>query len=137
MTDRERWIIYPLLFLALGAALRDKLAKRTLSDQLVCKTLLVVDEKGRVLSQLEGDSLRIGSKSGEGEIRVGKVLADGVQAGTVQTHLLNAVFYTRPAAPEPVAAPVAPPQPQPQPQPKPKPKPKPAPKLQPAPAEDE
>ena len=26
MTERERWIVYPLLFLALGAALRDKLS---------------------------------------------------------------------------------------------------------------
>jgi hypothetical protein len=29
MTERERWIVYPLLFLALGAALRDKLVDRT------------------------------------------------------------------------------------------------------------
>ncbi len=96
MSDRERWIVYPLLFLALGAALRDKLAKRTLSDQLICKSLLVVDEQGRVLTQLAGDSLRIGTKPGEGEVRVGKLLADGVQSGTVQTTLLNAVFYTHP-----------------------------------------
>ena len=26
MSERERWIVYPLLFFALGAALRDKLA---------------------------------------------------------------------------------------------------------------
>ncbi len=99
MSERERWIVYPLLFLALGAALRDKLAKRTLSDQLICKTLLVVDEQGQVLSQLSGDSMRIGAGGGEGQIRVGKLRADGVQAGTVQTQLLNAVIYTRPAAP--------------------------------------
>ena len=29
MTERERWIVYPLLFLALGAALRDKLSEHT------------------------------------------------------------------------------------------------------------
>jgi hypothetical protein len=45
MSDRERWIIYPLLFLALGAALRDKLIDRTTTKSLVCQELLVMDEQ--------------------------------------------------------------------------------------------
>ena len=44
MTDRERWIVYPLLFLALGASLRDKLFDTTMSRRIVCQELVVVDE---------------------------------------------------------------------------------------------
>jgi hypothetical protein len=44
MTERERWIVYPLLFLALGAALRDKLIDRTTARSIVCQELSIVDE---------------------------------------------------------------------------------------------
>ena len=44
MTERERWIVYPLLFLALGAALRDKLVDRTVTKSIVCQELSIVDE---------------------------------------------------------------------------------------------
>jgi hypothetical protein len=43
MTERERWVVYPLLFLALGASLRDKLFDRTTSKSIVCEELMVVD----------------------------------------------------------------------------------------------
>ncbi len=43
MSDRERWIIYPLLFLALGTALRDKLTQSIEVDRILCKQLVVVD----------------------------------------------------------------------------------------------
>jgi hypothetical protein len=45
MSERERWIVYPLLFLALGAALRDKLVDRTMTKSIVCQELLVVDDQ--------------------------------------------------------------------------------------------
>jgi hypothetical protein len=45
MTERERWIVYPLLFLALGAALRDKLVDRTTTKSIVCQELSIVDEE--------------------------------------------------------------------------------------------
>src|SRR5262245_17219158 len=45
MTERERWIVYPLLFLALGAALRDKLFDLTTSKRIVCQELTVIDEQ--------------------------------------------------------------------------------------------
>jgi hypothetical protein len=45
MNERERWIVYPLLFLALGAALRDKLVDRTMTKSIVCQELLVVDDQ--------------------------------------------------------------------------------------------
>jgi hypothetical protein len=44
MSERERWIVYPLLFLALGAALRDKLFDMTTSKRIICQELIVVDE---------------------------------------------------------------------------------------------
>jgi hypothetical protein len=52
MTERERWIVYPLLFLALGAALRDKLFDQTTSksiicEDIVCQELTVVDAEPR------------------------------------------------------------------------------------------
>ena len=57
MTERERWIVYPLLFLALGAALRDKLFDRTTSKSIVCQELTVVDavpvgNRPRILAQI-------------------------------------------------------------------------------------
>jgi hypothetical protein len=45
MTERERWVVYPLLFLALGAALRDKFIDRTTAKSIKCQELLVVDEQ--------------------------------------------------------------------------------------------
>src|SRR5688572_3716032 len=45
MSDRERWVVYPLLFLALGASLRDKLVDRTTSKSIACQELLIVDEQ--------------------------------------------------------------------------------------------
>jgi hypothetical protein len=45
MSERERWVVYPLLFLALGAALRDKLVDRTTAKSIVCQELIVVDEQ--------------------------------------------------------------------------------------------
>lgn len=49
MSERERWIVYPLLFLALGAALRDKIIKTTESQRIKCQGLIVVDKDDRPL----------------------------------------------------------------------------------------
>lgn len=84
MTDRERWIVYPLLFLALGAALRDKLFDTTVSRSIVCQELIVVDE-GKYPNE-RTPVVRIGalepSRGGNpptGQIVVsGRVDADGV-----------------------------------------------------------
>jgi hypothetical protein len=64
MSTRERWIVYPLLFLALGAALRDKMLNKievsrlqcdwlqvnglaTCEGQSVCRELIVAGPTGR------------------------------------------------------------------------------------------
>jgi hypothetical protein len=36
MSERERWIVYPLLFFALGAALRDKFLQQVTTKELRC-----------------------------------------------------------------------------------------------------
>ncbi len=70
MSERERWIVYPLLFLALGASLRDKLAKQTRSQQIVCEELFVVNNQGRPVAKLtEGSFILMSSKNGPGTIR--------------------------------------------------------------------
>jgi hypothetical protein len=49
MTERERWIVYPLLFLALGASLRDKLFNLTQAQTVVCEKLSADQIRTRVL----------------------------------------------------------------------------------------
>jgi hypothetical protein len=72
MTDRERWIVYPLLFLALGAAVKDKIVgfvDQVKCKSLVCNAVVVVDGRGReqvvVSSDAEGGLVRTyGNKNG-------------------------------------------------------------------------
>jgi hypothetical protein len=58
MNSRERWTVYPLLFLTLGIALTDKLTRQVQTDRViskhllqtdrvVCKNLLVTDRQGK------------------------------------------------------------------------------------------
>lgn len=55
MSDRERWIVYPLLFLALGAALRDKIHKQTRAKEIVCERLYLTDSDGQPTAVMIGD----------------------------------------------------------------------------------
>ena len=54
MSERERWIVYPLLMFALGAAVRDKLLQRVESKEIRCEKLQIVDQQDpdRPLAQL-------------------------------------------------------------------------------------
>src|SRR5262245_12216918 len=69
MNERERWIVYPLLFLALGAALRDKLVDRTTTKSIVCQELSIVDEEStgqepqRTLARIGRTKPKPGGKS--------------------------------------------------------------------------
>ncbi len=36
MSNRERWVVYPLLFLSLGVALRDKVKTEINIEQIAC-----------------------------------------------------------------------------------------------------
>lgn len=70
MTERERWVVYPLLFLALGAALRDKLVDRTITKSIYCQELAIVDEEprggqsARVLARIGRSDAKSGSPAG-------------------------------------------------------------------------
>jgi hypothetical protein len=88
MSERERWVVYPLLFLALGAALRDKLFDRTMARSIVCQELTVVDEQpignrpGRVLAKIgRGEAAGIAGPSGylfvNGQVEVVDELTNG------------------------------------------------------------
>jgi hypothetical protein len=66
MTERERWVVYPLLFLALGAALRDKLVDRTITKSIYCQELAIVDEEPR-----GGQSARVLARIGRSDAKSG------------------------------------------------------------------
>lgn len=91
MSERERWIVYPLLFLALGASLRDKLAKQTRSRQIVCEELYVVNNQGRPVARLtEGSFILESSKNGPGTIKAdvmhtNALIQQGRQVGQLVT----------------------------------------------------
>jgi hypothetical protein len=51
MSERERWIVYPLLFLTMGIALRDKVIQ-PISDEVRCRRLAVYDENDRKVAEL-------------------------------------------------------------------------------------
>lgn len=50
MSEHERWVVYPLLFLALGVGLRDKLTRTITADRIECRTLAFTqrDDKPRM-----------------------------------------------------------------------------------------
>jgi len=54
MSDRERWIVYPLLMLALGTSLRSRLfpASEVQAEAVICKSLTVTDDAGRKTAEL-------------------------------------------------------------------------------------
>ena len=67
MTDRERWTVYPLLFLTLGIAIKDKLVGVVNVDNvqcsnLLCNTVLVTDRERKqqvvISSDAEGGFVR-------------------------------------------------------------------------------
>ena len=80
MTERERWIVYPLLFLALGAALRDKLVDRTTTKSIVCQELTIVDDESRWPQSAACCWRRIGRTERDGRTiaaSVGYLIVDG------------------------------------------------------------
>jgi hypothetical protein len=89
MSERERWVVYPLLFLALGASLRDKLGGRLTAKSIVCQELRIEDEPignqpAQVLAmigrlQANPNAPALGGLVVNGEIAVeGAVKVDGV-----------------------------------------------------------
>jgi hypothetical protein len=84
MTDRERWIVYPLLFLAIGLALRNDVElqdelhnKHSAEVELVrCKTLEVTGPENKTTVKITTDSngngaVETGSSGGELQSKLG------------------------------------------------------------------
>src|SRR5690348_6205991 len=72
MNERERWIIYPLLFFALGSALRDKFTQQVTTDRLfagkiVCEEISVIDSEkpDRIVAQLTSNPPQRGKPNAE------------------------------------------------------------------------
>jgi len=118
MTERERWIVYPLLFLALGAALRDKLSEHTKTKTIECQELIVYGDEGAdqqpvplvqigAVKRTSADSPHVGQILVNGLVQAQGVRADAIQADSIQTTNINAdKYYFRrvPFAPQPVRA---------------------------------
>lgn len=51
MSERERWIVYPLLFLTLGVSLRDRMI-RPIEDEVRCRRLVVYDANHRRVAEI-------------------------------------------------------------------------------------
>lgn len=72
MNERERWIIYPLLFFALGSALRDKFTQQVTTDRLfagkiVCEEISVVDSEkpDRIVAKLSSNPPQRGNPNAD------------------------------------------------------------------------
>lgn len=94
MSTRERWIVYPLLFLALGTALRDKftdtlrighvVCNRMEAGQSECGALVVRGPQGRPAivastdTRSHGGAIEIFSSEGVPLVQLGSPLAGGV-----------------------------------------------------------
>lgn len=77
MSDRERWIVYPLLFLALGAALRDKVTHTVETgvvdaDLIRCKAIMVGETVTRTpIPRLPGGTIATYSAQGRPQVIIG------------------------------------------------------------------
>ena len=104
MSERERWIVYPLLFLALGVALRDKLLHRiellhhVESREIVCRDLRIVGDDGRIHMHLNSQGfaandqtwMRIrAAKLEVAEVSAIDVVADNMAASRMHTSQLS------------------------------------------------
>ena len=80
MTSRERWTVYPLLFLALGLAVRSIVAPsgeflaasvaELECGRLSCEEVVVVDQNGTVLVHIGREAALDGSTEGVGGGRI-------------------------------------------------------------------
>jgi hypothetical protein len=105
MNERERWIVYPLLFLALGAGLRDKLSEQTKTKRIECQELIVFGEEGAnrqpvslvqigAMPRSNGNSPQIGQLLINGQLLVnGQLVAQGIQTDSIQASNVNADNY--------------------------------------------
>jgi hypothetical protein len=85
MSTRERWIVYPLLFLALGTAIKPKLVP---AERVACRHLEVVDEELQPRIRLtagarDDGAIRIMNRSGQAVVMLKSDAA--TRAGLIET----------------------------------------------------
>ena len=81
MSDRERWIVYPLLVLSLALAVKDRYDAWQGTSEfnvLVCRTLVVETEVGQVQAVIQENTRGAAelSLAGEGELVEASLTAD-------------------------------------------------------------
>jgi hypothetical protein len=104
MSERERWIVYPLLMFALGAAIRDKLMDRVEAKEIRCESLEIVDQQDptKMLARLgirrasNTDPTQLADRVGElvlvdSDGRLVCDIATNIQAGRVITPQLRVI----------------------------------------------
>lgn len=77
MSSRERWTVYPLLFLTLGIALTDKITRQVRTDSVICKQLIVTDRAMRtevlVKSNAGGGVIRLQGEGKRPNVLLGQI----------------------------------------------------------------
>jgi hypothetical protein len=114
MSNRERWTVYPLLFLTLGIVLKDKLTKILNADVVYCKTLVVTDrdqqERVVVSSNPAGGIVKADSSDHRINVLLGHVgMQHGVMYSDARGNLIPPGYLIRsPVAQPPGQNPAAP-----------------------------
>lgn len=96
MSERERWIVYPLLFLALGAALRDKIIKTTESQRIKCQGLWVLDSNDETLLLLGPEQFPDIRPSAPNLLHIDEVVSDRVTSDVVAGNKVEGVQFLTP-----------------------------------------
>jgi hypothetical protein len=90
MTDRERWTVYPLLFLALGIAVKDKMFRYVATDRVEAREMVIVDKDGVQSTVLTSEGIQAKNVTAVQNVRgqnlVGKALVviDGTGRNLVE-----------------------------------------------------
>ncbi len=104
MTERERWVVYPLLFLVLGASLRDRVGSSTSWKSIQCEELRIVDPdstevpRPRILVELghtndDSSESEIGYLHVAGAARIdGPMTVQGEEVGAMSSQLFNGLL---------------------------------------------
>ncbi|HEY2881470.1 MAG TPA: hypothetical protein VGJ15_03540 [Pirellulales bacterium] len=121
MSDRERWIVYPLLFLAIGLAMNSNIERQVASqenrstdaDIVKCKTLEIIGPEGssnpqaRLSAGPSGAMLSLFDRDGQSVIRLGhdeglcKLIAKASNKGEIS----NLPLFGGPLVPLPLLKP--------------------------------
>jgi hypothetical protein len=101
MSSRERWVVYPLVFLTLGIALKDKITRDVSVKRLQCESLLVTDRQGErqvyISANQSGNTLHARSTNRGPDVILGQVeVSNGRQLAGMMFADEQGRFLTRP-----------------------------------------